>query len=478
MKGIGAYYYIGDDYNHKPRTEKTYLSGLTYIHDNLMNENNIDSIVLRLSPSLFSVIVGAKEGTIEFGEYPQEKVDGKTSAKLEFIYKTLTSVSPEKIVPLGEEYTIISSKVKKKLALSSIKDYYNRSVLNHKNSYKVYEYNGKKYIRYKRNKQIIWLKVEPIRWRIVKDGSRLLLRTEKSIMNGVPENYLHDCSTWARGLGYLSMIRISEEKTNEFLSNYFLREILQTVKLEKTIKYKNFEELKEYIKKNDFLEEYRDLVEVEFEGPRLTDNEREIIKGLVGKKLKYKYGFLTQKDSKISSKFKDTRKDAVEVKEEVDKNKEEIDKKYQEIIHKIKDLQHALASFEQDKESYDRLMKAFASSIRISEEMLITKVKDHYEFNPEFIDLLKFIDLSMLPTKNLKLSGLDLSETNIHFDPQEIYKKDLSYSKIADHNVSWCSFKGVNLTGANIEDEKESYDYEESIISVDTKLPRNKARAI
>ena len=96
----------------------------------------------------------------------------------------------------------------------------------------------------------------------------------------------------------------------------------------------------------------------------------------------------------------------------------------------------------------------------------------------EFIDLLKFIDLSMLTTKNLKLSSLDLSETNIHFDPQEIYKKDLSYSKIADHNVSWCSFKGVNLTGANIEDEKESYDYEEAIISVDTRLPRNKARAI
>ena len=49
MKGIGIHYYIDDKYSHKPRNKKTYLSNLTYIYENQLEENNIDSIVLRLS---------------------------------------------------------------------------------------------------------------------------------------------------------------------------------------------------------------------------------------------------------------------------------------------------------------------------------------------------------------------------------------------------------------------------------------------
>ena len=86
---------------------------------------------------------------------------------------------------------------------------------------------------------------------------------------------------------------------------------------------------------------------------------------------------------------------------------------------------------------------------------------------------MKFIDLSLLDVTNLKLSNLDLRDTNIRINPQIIFNKDLSNSKLSDSNVVWASFKDVDLRGADISDEKESYDIEYAIIDESTKLPIN-----
>ena len=439
---------------------------------NKPNDYNVDSITIKLSPNYYSMIVGDFDRDImEFGEYPQSLSDDELSKKLESIYESLTSSSPEKIIPLKEEYTIVNNKIKRRVALKTYSHtYYHTGVINNKKTYKVYEYNGEKFIRYKNNKDIYWVKVEPIVWVI--DRENRTLKTEKAIFNGILESYLYDASTWARGLSFLRMVQISEDKTNSFLSKYFIKDILQNVKLKYVVKYKNYDELVETIKNNNYYKEFENIASLEFEGPRLTNNEKDLINSMIGGKIKKSFNFLDlNEEEKISSKFKSNKKKMKE-------SKEELEKKYNDILLRINELKKAIASFEKNKDIYSSMSKAFASSIRVPEELLLIEVDGHYEFNPNFIDVLTFIDLSYLKTKDLKLSGLDLSETNIHFNPQEIFNKDLSYSKLGDHNISWCSFKGVNLCHADIQDEKESYDFDLAITDNETKLPKNKTQAL
>ena len=172
---------------------------------------------------------------------------------------------------------------------------------------------------------------------------------------------------------------------------------------------------------------------------------------------------------KSSPKFK--AKEIKKVKEDSEKANEE---KYKEIVSLITELQKSLNELEGNRIISSMKLRHLLSSITVPDEDLIVKVDDHYEFRKEFIPILKYIDLSMVETKNLKLSGLDLRETNLRFNPQEIYNKDLSDSLLSDNNVVWASFKGVNLKGSNIEDEQESFDIELAIIDERTKLPKIK----
>lgn len=149
----------------------------------------------------------------------------------------------------------------------------------------------------------------------------------------------------------------------------------------------------------------------------------------------------------------------------------ELSERIKNVVKSLEELKLALSLLETSKLDFQQTLNRINSSIQISDELLIKKVDDHFEFNEEFIPLLKYIDLSFIDTKNLKLSGLDLSETNIHFNPQLIYNKDLSGTKLADHNVSWVSFKDVNLQGADISEETDSYEIEYALIDDNTKLP-------
>ena len=159
------------------------------------------------------------------------------------------------------------------------------------------------------------------------------------------------------------------------------------------------------------------------------------------------------------------------------KNKEEekekqVKERIKEVSKNILELKKSIELLEESKINLNDTLSKIKSSIKIPDELLIQKVNDHYEFSPEFIPLLKYIDLSFIDTKNLKLSGLDLSETNIHFNPQTIYNKDLSGTKLSNENVSWVSFRDVNLENADIENEKDSYEIDYAIINENTKLPK------
>jgi uncharacterized protein YjbI with pentapeptide repeats len=78
---------------------------------------------------------------------------------------------------------------------------------------------------------------------------------------------------------------------------------------------------------------------------------------------------------------------------------------------------------------------------------------DHKEINPLcFVLELRRVDLSKLPLKNVKISGLDFSGTNILFnrnDPQEVYNKDLRDCDFTGINfLPGTIFDGVHIEGA------------------------------
>ena len=176
---------------------------------------------------------------------------------------------------------------------------------------------------------------------------------------------------------------------------------------------------------------------------------------------------LEKKREQSASKFK-----AIESKEKEDELNQEIEDKYKELSTQLTELKKTLEFLEKRKMANSNLVRGLLSSISVPEDELIVEINGHREFNKDYIELLKFIDLSLLDVTNLKLSGLDLRGTNIRINPQIIFNKDLSNSKLSDDNVIWASFKDVDLRGADISEEKESYDIEYAIIDDLSKLPK------
>ena len=142
------------------------------------------------------------------------------------------------------------------------------------------------------------------------------------------------------------------------------------------------------------------------------------------------------------------------------------------MFQKISDIDERLKELEYE-EYYEETGNR--KSVDLSE--LIITVDDHLEFNSQYVKYLKYIDLSTInEMPNIKVSGIDFSETNIKLDPQTVYKKDLSYSKFSDFNISFKSFEGCILDGTDLSDDKNCVDFDKAAsTNSDTKLPeRNK----
>lgn len=158
------------------------------------------------------------------------------------------------------------------------------------------------------------------------------------------------------------------------------------------------------------------------------------------------------------------------------KNEEEIKKLKEELLGKIVEIEKTLEKLNGLMLNNNQLLtysNITPTRIKgITEEILFERVDDHYEFNKDFIPHLKYINLSLLRTKNLKVSGIDFRGTNIRINPQEVYNKDLSNSKFDDDNIIG-SFKGVNLCGSDISQESFPLDLDEAIIDDNTILPNH-----
>ena len=99
--------------------------------------------------------------------------------------------------------------------------------------------------------------------------------------------------------------------------------------------------------------------------------------------------------------------------------------------------------------------------------ILFEKNADYLEIRNQFIPLLKYIDLSLVPFDNVKVSGIDFTDSNVYIDPQKIYNKDLSNCTFGDADKMdniipfslYTNFSGVDLRGTVINDPNTEFKY-------------------
>ena len=87
---------------------------------------------------------------------------------------------------------------------------------------------------------------------------------------------------------------------------------------------------------------------------------------------------------------------------------------------------------------------------------------DHFEISDQCKDFLDTIDLSKESFKDVKVSGLNFVGSNANFNPQNVYKKDIS-----DCDLSGIYFSPFTIfTGVNIKGTKLSFDNDRSTIDI------------
>lgn len=95
--------------------------------------------------------------------------------------------------------------------------------------------------------------------------------------------------------------------------------------------------------------------------------------------------------------------------------------------------------------------------IKLKEEELFIKKKDHFIIAPIYKDALKFIDLKDISFNDVDVHGVDFRGCNIGelFRPQEVFNKDLRgcyFDKV--YISTWINFAGVDIRGCRfIEDD-------------------------
>ena len=109
------------------------------------------------------------------------------------------------------------------------------------------------------------------------------------------------------------------------------------------------------------------------------------------------------------------------------------EKEQTELVELIAQLLFKLASYEKET---GKIMRVEAQNVLIS-------VGDHKEINPIYLSngRLKYIDLSVVSFKNVKVSGVDFSRTNAYINPQEVYPK-------GSPDLSNCNFEGIYFPGS------------------------------
>ena len=144
-------------------------------------------------------------------------------------------------------------------------------------------------------------------------------------------------------------------------------------------------------------------------------------------------------------------------------------------VNAIKTLGNSVIELEK-LNNFDAAKKFYHSAV-VPNEVLYIQVGEHYEIRPDLIPYLKFINLHESYVDNLIMSGVNWSETNIRFDPQTVYNKDLSNTIIGNHNVrAGVDFSGANLQNSDISDVEMPTNLDFAITNESTVLPYGRNR--
>jgi len=133
------------------------------------------------------------------------------------------------------------------------------------------------------------------------------------------------------------------------------------------------------------------------------------------------------------------KKDLEETKRiEEEEHQLKVNQRKKEILQTIKKLLEELAELNKD-------LATDGDNLEVDTDILFIEKEDHKEINPLFANYLDSIDFHGVSFRNVKVSGLDFSNSNAIIDPQEVYQKDMS-----NGNYSGLDFNASNFTGVDI----------------------------
>lgn len=142
---------------------------------------------------------------------------------------------------------------------------------------------------------------------------------------------------------------------------------------------------------------------------------------------------------------------------------------YKMFNNKYKNVNYLLYQQASDKEEI-----ITDERIKVSKDVLLKTVDDHLEINENYINNLKYIDLSEIDFENVLVSGVDFTDTNVvKLNPQNVYGKDLSFCSFNSSDSLPFSkdtdFNGVNLRGTIILDKNNTkYNLKGSYVDSNT----------
>ncbi len=143
----------------------------------------------------------------------------------------------------------------------------------------------------------------------------------------------------------------------------------------------------------------------------------------------------------------------------IGKAKQQEELKVKELETLEKELANSLDVFVKKSSNFQNKLQVSKNSNtkikeRISEEMLFIKVDEHLEIRPEFLqsNILRYFDLAFISFDNVKVSGIDLSYTDVNINPQTVYNKDMSNGNYSGLNFTNKNFEGVNTTNSIFND--------------------------
>jgi len=136
-----------------------------------------------------------------------------------------------------------------------------------------------------------------------------------------------------------------------------------------------------------------------------------------------------------------------------DKLKEEQNK---ETMIMLKDLEKVISHIKNPDDNFT--IRRLYGTIPINEDFLFDERPDgSREIKKEFINYLKYFDLSNISCRNMIATDIDFRFTNLDIDPQKVFNKDLSYSRFGDNNIhKFRSFDGVKMIGSDFSETRLS----------------------